>query len=76
MESFFSSAPAANYHQCALIPAGSTRLHIAGQLGIDGEGMVAESTEEQLYSLGKPERHTSSKPNGYGRFNQCKAVFG
>ncbi len=41
-------APAANYHQCALIPAGSTRLHIAGQLGIDREGMVAESAEQQI----------------------------
>ncbi|MCF7485704.1 MULTISPECIES: RidA family protein [Vibrio] len=41
-------APAANYHQCALIPAGSTRLHIAGQLGIDSQGMVAESAEEQI----------------------------
>ncbi|MGF1789409.1 RidA family protein [Photobacterium profundum] len=40
--------PAANYHQCALIPTGSTRLHIAGQLGIDADGNVAESTEEQI----------------------------
>ncbi|EAS45506.1 RidA family protein [Photobacterium profundum] len=41
-------APAANYHQCALIPTGSTRLHIAGQLGIDADGNVAESTEKQI----------------------------
>ncbi|MGF1861049.1 RidA family protein [Photobacterium profundum] len=40
--------PAANYHQCALIPTGSTRLHIAGQLGIDADGNVAERTEEQI----------------------------
>lgn len=40
--------PAANYHQCALIPAGSTRLHIAGQLGIDIHGNLAQSAEEQI----------------------------
>lgn len=40
--------PAANYHQCALIPAGSTRLHIAGQLGMDADGNIAESAEEQI----------------------------
>ncbi|MCG9677271.1 RidA family protein [Vibrio sp. Isolate24] len=40
--------PAANYHQCAMIPSGSTRLHIAGQLGIDEYGKVPTSTEEQM----------------------------
>ncbi|SON52159.1 conserved protein of unknown function [Vibrio tapetis subsp. tapetis] len=40
--------PAANYHQCALIPTGSTRLHIAGQLGIDADGKVAKNAEDQI----------------------------
>ncbi|WP_193395070.1 RidA family protein [Vibrio bivalvicida] len=40
--------PAANYHQCAVIPASSTKLHIAGQLGIDINGDVPESVEEQI----------------------------
>lgn len=40
--------PAANYHQCAMIPSGSTRLHIAGQLGINEYGEVPTSAEEQI----------------------------
>ncbi|ARC94768.1 hypothetical protein B6A42_25400 [Vibrio coralliilyticus] len=40
--------PAANYHQCAMIPSGSTRLHIAGQLGINELSEVPESAEEQI----------------------------
>ncbi|MBU6950660.1 RidA family protein [Hahella sp. HN01] len=40
--------PAANYHQCAVVPRGSTHLHIAGQLGIDAKGEVPESAEEQI----------------------------
>ncbi|NUW69872.1 hypothetical protein CKF94_21915 [Vibrio coralliilyticus] len=40
--------PAANYHQCAMIPSGSTRLHIAGQLGINELSEVPESAEDQI----------------------------
>ncbi|WP_174329871.1 RidA family protein [Vibrio tubiashii] len=40
--------PAANYHQCALVPSASTRLHVAGQLGINKDGDIPESVEEQI----------------------------
>ncbi|MFL9708940.1 RidA family protein, partial [Aeromonas veronii] len=40
--------PAADYHQCALVSPGATRLHIAGQLGITANGEVADSAEEQI----------------------------
>ena len=42
------AAPAANYHQCALIPGPSRWLNIAGQLGIDRQGMLAPDTEGQI----------------------------
>ncbi|EGA70741.1 putative endoribonuclease L-PSP [Vibrio sinaloensis DSM 21326] len=41
-------APAANYHQCAIVPPGATWLHVAGQLGISDNGAVPDSAEDQI----------------------------
>ncbi|MCG9739382.1 RidA family protein [Shewanella insulae] len=42
------AAPAANYHQCALVSQPSRWLNIAGQLGIDRQGKLAPDAEGQI----------------------------
>ncbi|QYJ93925.1 RidA family protein [Shewanella spartinae] len=42
------AAPAANYHQCALVSQPSRWLNIAGQLGIDQQGRLAPDAEGQI----------------------------
>ncbi|MCG9712831.1 RidA family protein [Shewanella insulae] len=42
------AAPAANYHQCALVSQPSRWLNIAGQLGIDRLGKLAPDAEGQI----------------------------
>lgn len=40
--------PPAKYNHCALVPKNSRILHIAGQLGIDINGELGESVEQQV----------------------------
>lgn len=40
--------PVGRYHHLCIIPAGSEMLAIAGQVGVDAQGNLPESVEDQL----------------------------
>ena len=42
------TAPASNYSQAVLVPAGGRRLVISGQIGMTKEGRIVEGLEAQL----------------------------
>jgi enamine deaminase RidA (YjgF/YER057c/UK114 family) len=42
------TAPASNYSQAVLVPAGGRRLVISGQIGMTKDGKVVEGMEAQL----------------------------
>ena len=51
MAKFFNpdgmAPPQAKYHHGVLVPTGTQTLYIAGQLGVDSDGNIADGIEEQ-----------------------------